>query len=447
METPQAPANEFDLRSSLSELKQSLERLRANVRAISERQPPKLERLEKIVAKLGEDKIAKRVLCPGEYLQQWKDYLNRERTTLDWRVVRGLCWEPEVVIDIRFHHFLDQNWPDLKARSLQGMVRGCHMRWTPELANGAAVGQVRRRLEKYQGLNRLLNRSRGASVMLLGPNGAQIFAQEIIRRQSSIPDACKDWKLDEQSGYVATAAEEAANLFLSAKMTETDANQRLIGLLRWNHWAPNKLKRIVGKTILHPLAESSEGWRGELIKFTLNHRQLGDPRLDSTRWAGVQEEARKRFVQWLSKADIVFFFDHVLRGNDRHGRRKFWLKYVGSLIQSRPLLRNEDEIRLSTEIRRSQGVIASYGQVTGVASSFLLDFGSIVAVEFSDSGAIHFYDKDTFNQIVPNLWQRGRFYESRLKQRIRARGWVAHRQDWEYEAGSILAQYGVRPGH
>ncbi len=427
------------------ELKLSLDRLRADVRVISERQPPKLERLEKAVEKLGEDKTAKRVLCPGEYLQQWKDFLNGERTALEWRVVRALCWEPGVVTDVRFHRFLDQHWPDLKARPLQGMIRGCHVRWTPEVANGPAVGEARRRLEEYRGPNRLLNRWRDASAMLLGADGAQIFAQEIIRRRSSIPDACKYWGLDEQTEYVATAAEEAANLLLSATMTESDANQRLIGLLRWDRWAPDRLKRIVGKTILHPLAESSEGWRGELINFVLNHQQLGDPRQDSSRWAGAPEEARKRFIQWLSTADIVFFFDHVLRGNDRHGRRKFWLKYVGSLIQSRSLLRDEDERRLYAEIRRNQGG-RKYGRVTGAASSFLLDFGSIVAIEFSDSGAIHFYDRETFNEIVPNLWQPERFYESGLKQRIRAQRWVAHRRGWEHKAASILARYGVRPG-
>ncbi len=445
MGTPQEPANEFDLRSSLSELRQSLDRLKADIKGASESEPPNLDRLEKAVAGLGEGKTAKRVLCPVEYLQQWKDFLKGRSPALEWRVARSLCWEPEVVTDIYFHHYLDRQELDVHARPLQGMVRGCHMKWTRELADSLVVERVRQRLEAYQGRNKLLERWRDASAMLLGPNGPQTFAREIIRQKSSISEACGELELDEQTGYVAMVAEEAAGIFLSPEMTETDA-RRLISLLQWNHWAPDKLKLIIGKTILHPLAESSWRWRDELIKFILNHPQFGDPRLDPTRWAGVPEEARRKFVQWLSRADIVFFFDHVLRGNDRHGRRKFWLKYVGGLIQSRPLLRNEDEMRLSSEIRRKRGVIAGYGKITGASSSFLLDFGSIVAIEFSDSGAIHFYDKDTFHKIVTNLWQRERFYESRLKQRIRARGWVAHRANWEYDAALILAQYGVRPG-
>src|SRR5262245_57856816 len=319
MEFPKTPANELDLRSSLSELKQALDRLRFITRTVSESCPPKLDRLEQAVAILGQDKAAERVLCPREYLQQWKDHLGGMRPSPEWRVARYLCWEPEVVTDIRFHDYFDRNWPDIRSRSLQGMVRGCHVKWTTELANGSAVERVRRRLERYQGVNRLLTRWRDASAMLLGPNGAQVFAREILRRQLSIHDACEDWKLDEQSGYVAAAAEEAANILLSGEISEADANPHLLELLRWGNWTSEKLKRVVGKSILHSLSEASESWRGALITFILNHRGLGDPRLDPTRWAGVPEEARKRFVQWMSRADIGFFFDHVLRGNDPHG--------------------------------------------------------------------------------------------------------------------------------
>jgi hypothetical protein len=442
MNRHQAPAIEFDLRSCLPELEQSLDRLKREIRAISERHAPKLEQLEKTVARLGEARAAKPVLCPDEYLEQWRELLTETRPTLEWRVVRSLCWEPEAVIDIRFHQYFDENWPVLKSRSLQGMIHGCHKKWTSEIANTPAVKRTCQRLEEYQGRNRLLERWRGASPMLLGPSGTQEFANEILRRQSSIPDACKEWGLDEQTAYVAIAAEEAAGIFLLERMTEASAKD-LISLLRWNLWALDKLKRIVGETILHSLSKSSEGWRGELIKFILDHPQLGDPRLrrNSMRWAGVSDDARKRFVQWLSRADIVFFFDHVLRDRDPHGRRDFWLRYVGSMIQSRPLLRNEDEIMLDAEIRRSH----TYGRVKGVASSFLLDFGSIVAIEFSTAGSIYFYDKQTFTEILPDFWEPGIISEQKLKRTWLACERIPHVGAWQRKARAILARYGIRP--
>jgi EH signature protein len=444
MEHLQSLTNEFDLLSSLSSLQQSLELLNGHLEAIGE-QPIKLERLEKTIAWLGEEKTPKRVICPDEYLQQWKDYLAGKVATLEWRVVRSLCWEPGVVTDLRFHNYLDRYWPELNARSLQGMVRACHLKWTREIANMPAISRVQQRLRKYQGLNIVLERWRGAATMLLGANGPMEFAHEIIKHQSSVLDACQDWKLDEQTGYVESAVEGAAGEVLLPRLSETDA-KIFMSLLQWTHWPIAKFKRILGKTILHSLAENSESWRSEIIEFILNHPLIGDPRQDSTRWAGIPEEARKRFVQWMSRADIVFFFDRVLRGNDLHGRRKFWLQYVGHLCQSRPLLRNADEVRLSAEIGRGQGGTASYGRVNGGTSSFLLDFGSIVAIEFSTLGAIYFYNRETFNDIVPNLWQRVHFSEASLSNRDRARGWVAYRPDWEDEAASLLANYGICPG-
>jgi EH_Signature domain len=444
MEHLQSLTNEFDLLSSLSPLQQALERWKADLEAIGEQQPPKLERLEKTIEVLGEEKTPKRVLCPEENLQQWKDYLAGKVSTLEWGVVRSLCWEPGIVTDIRFQNYLDRYWPDLNARSLQGMVRSCHMKWTRETANTPALKRVQQRLKKYQGPNRLLDRWRSAATMLLEANGPMEFAHEIIKHGSSILDACKDWKLDEQTGYVEMAAEAAAGEVLLPQLTETDAKS-LMSLLLWNHWPIDIFKRIVGKTILHSLSENSESWRSELIEIILINPLIGDPRQDSTRWAGVPEEARIKFVQWMSRADIVFFFDRVLRGNDLHGRRKFWLQYVGRLCQSRPLLRNADEVRLSAEIRDSQGVQASYGRVNGGASSFLMDFGPIVAIEFSTSGATYFYNRETFNDIVPNLWQRVHFSEASLQSRDRARGWVAHKPDWEDEAASLLAKYDIRP--
>ncbi|MBO0801054.1 MAG: hypothetical protein J2P31_19735, partial [Blastocatellia bacterium] len=177
---------------------------------------------------------------------------------MEWRVVRYLCWEPEVVSDADFHHYLDRYWPHLNARSLQGLVRGCHVKWSQEPARNFAIKYVRRRLCEYRGLNRLLERWRGASMMLLGTNGAKEFAHEILK--SSIEDACNDWKLDEETGYVAMAADEAAQRILSSRLNEIGTKQ-LLGLLHWKHWLPDSFGRIIGKTILHPLSENSESWR------------------------------------------------------------------------------------------------------------------------------------------------------------------------------------------
>jgi hypothetical protein len=437
--------NEFGLPSMLDDLKRTLSRLRTETKTVNEREPPKLERLQKAIAELEQEKTAKHIFCPDEFLQYWQELLAGQRSSLEWRVVRALCWQPKVATDSNFHHYLDQAWPDLNPRALRGLVIACHTMWSKELTSGMVVERVQQRLATYNGKNRTLVRWRGAAAMILGVNGAQEFSKEIIRQTASVTNACKEWQLNEQSAYVSAAMTAAVIEYLSANQSPTAQTQYLMELLRWSKWSAENFKRLMGAVITHEIARLDERWREQLTTFILGDPRLGDPRLHSKNWIGIHEEARKLFIQWLSKGDIVFFFDHVLGSYDPHGRRDFWLRYVGSLVQSRPLLRYDDETRLSNEIRQKRGALASYGRVKGVASSFLLDFGSIIAIEFSTSGAIYFYDRQTFSHIVPEFWQRCEFSEGKLKNQPKAAARIIHRHYWQAEATSILAQHGIRP--
>ncbi|MBL8207018.1 MAG: hypothetical protein JNM09_22485 [Blastocatellia bacterium] len=445
MEIPPNLPNDFDLPASLGNLKNSLKWLRTETKAVSEREPPKFDQLKKAIAALAQEKTAKHIFCPDEFLRQWQELLAKRRTSLEWRVVRALCWEPSIATEINFHHYLDQAWPELNPRALRGLIIVCHIRWSKELAQSQMIEYVRQRLAGYIGPNRTLKRWRDAAAMILGYQGTLKFGKEIVRQKLSIAEACHQWQLDEQSKYVSEAVEIATDMCLSSQRSATCDIQYLLGLLGWKNWLKESFKRVISLAITHERAQHDEQWRERLIVFVLNHEWLGDPRLRATNWVGVSTEARKRFIQWLSKADIVFFFDHVLRHHDPHGRRNFWLRYVGSLAQSRPLLRHDDETRLANEIKRKRGASVSYGRINGVASSFLLDFGSIIAVEFSTSGAIYFYKRQIFNTIVPNFWQWNEFSERNLKRSDDNAGRIVHRGDWQSEAANILAKYGIRP--
>ncbi|HEY5864040.1 MAG TPA: EH signature domain-containing protein, partial [Candidatus Tectomicrobia bacterium] len=76
-----------------------------------------------------------------------------------------------------------------------------------------------------------------------------------------------------------------------------------------------------GTTILHPIAARDLDLQEALKKLALHDTRLGDPRLSRNmkNWLGIQE-ARQRLLQWLSRADIHFFFEHVLpKDTDPHG--------------------------------------------------------------------------------------------------------------------------------
>jgi len=442
------PTNEPNLFSTLGELRRSLALMKSETRTAAERPAPKFERLKSVIEQLGQTETIRPLPCPEEYLKQWQEMLAGRRAGLEWRAVRTLCWEPKAATDLRFQRYLDREWPPLRARALQGMIRACHMRWSPEFAAGPVVERVRQRLNNYDSGNRLLKRWQPSAEMLLGSQGAIEFAKEIICHQASVAEACRKWRIDEQTAYAAEAAEAAFHHLLTTNTPNLIAEESLTRLLRWNNWPAERFKRIAGQAILHRLAENDETYRQMLVNCLLNDPRLGDPRLQATRWAGVTEEARKRFIRWLSHEDIVFFFDHVVGQNDPHRRRNFWLRYIGSLDQSRPLLTPNDVLRLSPEIRRRQGTANHYGSIKSSNNAFLLDFGKIVAIEFHPVGAIYFYDRETFKQIVPNIWQQQEFSESKLKQEWQALKRVEHKGNielWQSKATTFLAQHGIRP--
>src|SRR5262249_52766622 len=110
----------------------------------------------------------------------------------------------------------------------------------------------------------------------------------------------------------------------------------LAELLPWPHWDVAAFKREIGAIILNDLFREPE--RQDRLKTALlNDKRLGDIRLPHRRpsWAMVDPAAQRLFLEWLSRADIVFFFEHALpKGSDPHNRKAFWLRYVGSIHQS-----------------------------------------------------------------------------------------------------------------
>ena len=64
--------------------------------------------------------------------------------------------------------------------------------------------------------------------------------------------------------------------------------------------------------------------------FVQNHKRLGDPRVreSSLNWPMIAPEAAQRYLSWLARDSITFFFNTILPNNSENRRRKdFWLRY------------------------------------------------------------------------------------------------------------------------
>jgi len=164
------------------------------------------------------------------------------------------------------------------------------------------------------------------------------------------------------------------------------------------------------------------------------------------------DEASRRLQEWLSAADITFFFETVLpKGKDPHGRKAFWLRYVGCRgLRSRPLLSNSDKWRLRDVLWKKGAQASDFGRLLDEdTSAFILDFGPILAIEFSAVGnACYVYEKRVAAEIVPDIWTSLPFSKTDLKRKTKiatSQPIIHDRQNrWKHEMERFLARYGIR---
>jgi hypothetical protein len=389
------------------------------------------------------ERAAKRRPVPEDYKQQWQDFIEKRRDSLEARATGYLCWEPDIATDRRFQKYLDGFQYDLSARSLQGLVRSCHARWSSDFAGSKVTADVRRRLYRSNGANRVIAKWKEGLSLVLGSKATSELATWMLVGRKPIKEACEFWKLEEQSSYLLQAIEEAAAACLK-KIGEHSAYNRYIidELIAWNGWPIDRFKKLVSVVIecTFPATEFAQA----LKPMVLGASRLGDPRLplNSTNWLGVSPTARNSFIEWLSKDDIVFFFELGLpKGADPHGRKQFWLNYVGSVKKSRPLLCDDDRARL----QNAKEKVGNFGRIVGETSAFLLDFGTVIAVEFSKSGnACYIYEKPAAEKVIPDFWRTKSFFVSDLKSKQLSAEVVTHHLRWQEYLERILAQKGVR---
>ena len=440
----------------------SLEGLRTAVHALrTELQLPSvpvetcLRNLASVVSGLERTKRARPVKVVKEYVDQWNEFLSGQRPTLESRTIRALCWNPAVATDRSFQHFLTRTQYVPNSQSLQGMISSCHARWSRELAVSEAVERIRDRLNQYSGRNRLLTKWKEAASMIIGPKAHDFMAAELAKSEDGLAGFCDSWGLAIESSQLFHDAAEVCAAHCLQQLDQVPSFRKFLfkELIPWPGWAPAMFKSVMNRVIQFPNREDTELIE-EVTRLVLADQRLGDPRhpQNQNNWIGM-DDASKRVQEWLSAADITFFFESVLpRGQDPHGRKTFWLRYVGSRgLRSRPLLSSTDRFRLREILHKKGANAANFGRLLDEdTSAFILDFGPLVAIEFSKVGnACFLYEKKAAAEIVPDLWTSTPFSKSNLKRpsKIVKDGRIVHDKQnrWKRELERILAQYGIRP--
>jgi len=443
-----------DLTESLGVLRTALNALKAELQRPAVSVESCFRNLSAVIKELGQTKPAKPVSNVTEYVNQWNEVVAGQRKTLELRAIRSLCWNPAIATAQSFQSFLSLTHHVPRAQSLQGMICSCHSRWSRELAASESVERIRDHLHQYSGRNQLLNKWKDSSNMILGPKAHELMAAELIKSPDGLKGFCDSWGLSIESSKLFHAAAEIASVHCLEQIDRVPRYREFLftELIPWEGWEPSMFKNVMTRVILFPKRDDVE-LTETITRLVRSDRRLGDPRhpQNHNNWISM-DEASKRLQEWLSAADITFFFETVLpKGKDPHGRKAFWLRYVGCRgLRSRPLLSNSDKFRLRDVLWKKKADVSDFGRLLDEdTSAFILDFGPIMAIEFSVVGnACYLYEKQAAAEIVPDIWTALPFSKARLKRKskIATSHPITHDQQnrWKSEMERILARYGVR---
>jgi len=387
---------------------------------------------------------------PERYLHEWQEVLKGSLPELSTRALKNIAWVSHVVLDRKFHEYLEQRKPELNVRTLKGLASRYHASWSASEEMNELAWSIICRLSEFSIPHPLLDRWKSEPKEVFGPQAPQRFAAKILLHGPQ--KAGTLWQIDELSPFFTEAVVQAAVLARKSISIEKTRDMYFDQILPWKHWvqSDSKFKKEISSAILDPAIEST-GNRDRLHDFIIRDPRLGDPRLHERNWLGVSEEAKARVLQLLSQADIVFFFDHVLPdGNDPHDRKKFWLRYLRSIKLSRPLLSPVDRVRL----QRTGGKVGDHCGViraTNSNSAFLLMFDGFLAVEFTRVGCVYLYAQGGgLRRVLPktsSFWSQEPFDEGVLKNQIDNNGSYAHDKHghWMSKVEKQLHEWGVNP--
>lgn len=392
----------------------------------------------------------------GELIKRWED----GDRNFELREINQLCWHPPTGTDTEFWDFLASKELTFTARRLQGLVYSYHSRFKDlsSVLQGVLGRALRDSLEDYEGSIRAVTTWRAHLDLLIGTDAPRRLGIEIFQNLQAIEEKTAALLISGTTSFVKEAVAVALEIALAAwpQLTQDQRTYLYERLLPQSDI--DTKRRAVGRLIIKASQPAEDQLVGELKNYVLSEKDLGDPRLpkNGPNWIGF-DEARGIFIQWLSREDITFFFQLVIAdAQDVQRRKAFWLNYVGLIKRSWVILQDTDYYNmLSVQKKLQKNLGDAVGRFYWAGSSaFVMDFGSIVVVEFSKPGnAAYVYHSKEASDFI-NFYQKSMNSHSNLKNSEKTcncmiagqsnNGRIIHRSEWEYGARRMLAYHGIR---
>lgn len=401
---------------------------------------------------------------PLETWAKWKR-AKFHAAALDRREWQSLCVSPETACRAELLEELRTNGLPLQRLStLLGFVHVYFNAWGVSERQEAVEALIVKSLEHVTIKKRGRVVARWRESRFLFTQSADVRLAEAIVRGNTLPDVVREkFFLQKDCRLMRKAIEAAAEQMIdriiatAGKLDERSALAQmkfLQGVLLDPLFEPRQFRPLMSKLILCELPARFADVQTLLVQWVHDDPRLGDPRLSqkAPNWRLVDTAARSRFLAWLAKETLEFFFNTIVPEDAENRRRaNFWIPYAraGLIRDFNVVVCHQD----GPKMRRSRAkFIPSYARLdaneSNQTSAFLMvleGYGKeYVIAEFSETGnAAHVCKRIDFEREGVKL-HNTIFRRRQIHNPSRAELRIVHSHSWEPTAKLALAnQLGI----
>jgi hypothetical protein len=331
-----------------------------------------------------------------------------------------LCSQPDISAEEAFNELLKAWESQIPLRALPVLLATIHETWNQNPNQKSLTYLFQKTLNDYASNRDYLQTWNQNSQMYLSDVGIQEFAEIMATEFYDIPTLCSKHHLPSSSSeFVELIRQRTINILIN-KLKKSSQYAFLI----WEYLFSDLIQKTdypaLSELIILADRYSKVGHSGaeEYVKqWFLNPENFGDPRIFPGNWVKIEQQARYIFIQWLSKEDLAFFFNLLLKkGTDEHGRRQFWEQYLYHVKSSRILVSDDDWLKnrdLLKDMAKENKTLP--GRLKENTSAFIMQMKDYIVIEFSEKGnAGYIWHKNhlprSFAEVLPHLYDSKRTF-------------------------------------
>lgn len=368
--------------------------------------------------------------------------------------IKHLCWTPDIAVSISFQKMIDNIKQYLPPSSVKGLLYSYHSKFDI-LAGNLIIEQIlNERIIFFAKTDRYLAAWGKILTSIVGENAPHKLSLNIFNTATPPDDFFCSNALFGDTVFARNTAGETCLRYarIFSKLYIEKAESFLHKIISSPLIDRNVFKEAISIILNDKVITPENSHSDKILDFVLSSPILRDPRVFPENWVGVSADAKQKVIEWLSREDIHFFFELLISDRkDKQNRKSFWMDYVPHIARSRALLSSADRRKHSLKLDELEERGRTYGELTGSpCSAFILDFGRLVVLEFSEVGAIYVYGQDDFEKIFPNFWSSRVSAENLRNTRVAIEKIRHHTsavnqdKDWRNIMRICMARYGLR---